>query len=125
MFLRYLLTDSQYFIWWVTISVFSVCLHELFHALAATYEGDDTPKQLGYLTLNPLVHMGQQSLIILLLTGMCWGLCPVNPRKFRHRYGDALVAFAGPFANLLLMILFALSSLVLAIMTQKGLVSVV
>jgi Zn-dependent protease len=106
MFFNYLFTDSQFFFWWITIAVFSVCVHELFHALAAYCEGDDTAKKLGYFTLNPMVHMGPQSLIILMFTGMCWGLCPVNPSKFRHKYGDALVSFAGPFANLLLMVAF-------------------
>jgi Zn-dependent protease len=123
MFFQYLFTDSQFFLWWIAIAVFSVCLHELLHALAAHYEGDDTAKQRGYFTLNPLVHMGPQSLVILLLTGMCWGLCPVNPRNFRHRYGDALVAFAGPFANLLLMVGFSLGSLGFAFAAQKGLIS--
>lgn len=118
MFFEYLFTDFQYFFWWVTIAVFSVCVHELFHALAAYYEGDDTAKQLGYFTLNPMVHMGPQSLIILMLTGMCWGLCPVTPSKFRHKYGDALVSFAGPFANLLLMVLFALLGIAVIIAGQ-------
>lgn len=123
MFFQYLFTDSQYFFWWISIAVFSVCLHELFHALAAYYEGDDTAKQLGYFTLNPLKHMGPQSLIILILTGMCWGLCPVNPRKFRHRYGDALVSFAGPFANLLLMVTFALLGIGITLAAKAGVVS--
>ncbi|HEY9744681.1 MAG TPA: site-2 protease family protein [Oculatellaceae cyanobacterium] len=114
MFVETLFTAPEYFLWWILIAVFSVCLHELFHALAAYYEGDDTAKRLGYFTLNPLVHMGTQSLVILLLTGMCWGACPVNPSRFRHRYGEALVAFAGPFANLLLMFLFALAGIAVA-----------
>lgn len=87
--------------------MFSVCLHELFHALAAYWEGDSTAKSLGYFTLNPMMHMGPASLIIPLLTGMCWGQCPVDSSRFRHQYGDALASFAGPFANLLLLILSA------------------
>jgi len=112
MFIQNLFTDFQFFFWWFTIMVLSVCVHEFFHAWAAHYEGDDTAKQAGFFTLNPMVHMGPASLIILVLTGMCWGACPVNPNRFRHRYGDALVAFAGPFANLLLMVLFALATLI-------------
>lgn len=114
MFFEYLFTDSQYFLWWVIIATASICLHELFHALAAYWEGDSTAKDLGYFTLNPLKHMGGASLVMLMLTGMCWGLCPVNPSKFRHKYGDALVSFAGPFANLLLMTLSSLLMLLLA-----------
>lgn len=63
-------------------------------------------------------HMGGASLLLLLFTGMCWGLCPVNPSKFRHRYGDALVSFAGPFANLLIMIASGLSIVLLASLFQ-------
>lgn len=114
MFFQYLFTDSQYFFWWVLIAAGSVCLHELFHALAAYWQGDSTARDAGYFTLNPLKHMGGASIVILLLTGMCWGLCPVDPSRFRHKYGDALVSFAGPFANLLLM---ALSSLALIILS--------
>lgn len=102
MFIENLFTDFQYFFFWVTIVVFSTCLHELFHALAASWQGDDTAKDLGYFTMNPLVHMGLPSLLILFLMGLCWGACPVNPSRFKHRYSDAIVAFAGPFANLLL-----------------------
>jgi Zn-dependent protease len=116
MFFQYLFTDFQYFFWWICILVFSVCLHELFHALAAYWEGDSTAKDQGYFTLNPLIHMGPASLVLLLLTGMCWGLCPVDPSKFRHKYGDALVSFAGPFANLLLLIVAAgLACLLMAV----------
>lgn len=108
MFIENAFTDFQYFFWWILVATLSVVLHEIFHALAAWYEGDTTARDGGHLTLNPLVHMGWPSLLLLMFTGMCWGLCPVNPRRFRHRYGDALVSFAGPFANLLLMVGFGL-----------------
>lgn len=108
MFLQYLFQDPTYFLYWIGISIFSVCLHELFHAMAAAWQGDTTARDQGYFTLNPLVHMGAASLVILLLTGMCWGACPVNPQRLRHAYSEAIVSFAGPFANLLLMASFAL-----------------
>jgi Zn-dependent protease len=104
-FLQYLLNDPQYFISWIVIVVFSICLHELFHALAAYWQGDDTAKRQGYFTMNPLVHLGVPSLVFLVLLGLCWGACPVNPSKFRHPYSQAIVSFAGPFANLLLLVL--------------------
>ncbi len=107
MFINTLFTDPQYFIWVVLVGLFSVSLHEFFHAWAAYLEGDDTAKQRGYFTLNPLVHMGPVSILMLAMFGLCWGACPVNPRNLRRRYSHALVAFAGPFANLLLMVAFA------------------
>jgi Zn-dependent protease len=36
--------------------IFSLCLHEFSHALAAYYGGDITVKDKGYLTFNPLKY---------------------------------------------------------------------
>jgi Zn-dependent protease len=123
MFLQKLFTDPLVFLWWLLIAVFSVCVHELFHALAAYWQGDTTARDRGYFTLNPLVHMGAPSILILLLTGMCWGSCPVNPSRFRHHYSDALVSFAGPFANLLLMALTAFLAALLFVIPPSWLLS--
>ena len=95
--------------------VFSICVHELGHAVMAYQEGDDTAKNLGYFTLNPMVHMGSASLVLLFLVGICWGACPVNPSKFKKPYSDALVSFAGPMANLLLLVSFALMGVLLSL----------
>lgn len=108
MFIQYAFEDPCNYLWIVLIMVFSVCAHELAHAACATWQGDDTAKTQGCLTLNPWVHLGWFSLVILLITGMCWGQTPVNPSRFRHRYGEALVAFAGPCANLGLMLAFGI-----------------
>jgi Zn-dependent protease len=50
--------------------------------------------------------MGRNSLIALLLLGIAWGAVPVNPFILSSRQ-RAWVAFAGPFSNLLLTIVFA------------------
>ena len=39
------------------ILVISLTVHEFAHAYTATQLGDDTPRQLGRLTLNPLAHL--------------------------------------------------------------------
>jgi Zn-dependent protease len=90
------------YICWVTTLVASITLHELAHGWAALWQGDDTPRVSGHMTPNPLVHMGPMSLVLLFLVGLAWGAMPVNPAKFRSRYGDALVALAGPAMNVLL-----------------------
>lgn len=108
MFALTLLDDPIYYVFVVFIVVLSVTLHELGHALAAYAEGDDTAKKAGHFTLNPVVHMGVQSLVLLLLIGVAWGLTPVNPNKFRHAWGDLAVSLAGPFTNLILMLIFLL-----------------
>lgn len=88
---------------WVFWVLLSICLHELAHGWAAIHQGDDTPIALGHMNLNPLVHMGQMSLIMFALVGIAWGAMPVNPSRFRDgRFGDAKVSAAGPAMNLLL-----------------------
>lgn len=84
-------------VFWV---IFSICLHELGHGWAAIRQGDDTPIHTGHMTWNPMVHMGPWSLICFALIGFTWGAMPVNPSRFRSRYGEAIVAFAGPLMNL-------------------------
>ncbi len=85
------------------IIILSICLHELSHGYAALFQGDDTPRTSGHLTLNPVVHMGIPSLLFLCFSGMAWGLMPVNPAKFKNKkYGDVIVSAAGPLMNLAL-----------------------
>jgi Zn-dependent protease len=85
---------------WVVWVIGSIILHELAHGWAAIRQGDDTPIHTGHMTWNPLVHMGPTSLIVFALIGIAWGMMPVNPSRFRSRYGDAIVAFAGPLMNI-------------------------
>jgi Zn-dependent protease len=61
------------------------------------------------MTLNPVVHMGVPSLVLLIITGLCWGQMPVNPSKFRDpKFGSIIVSAAGPLSNLLLALLSTL-----------------
>ena len=100
---------------WIIWVIVSICLHELGHGVAAIWEGDDTPRIKGHMTFNPLVHMGGPSLIVFLLIGFAWGLMPVNPSNFRHRrWGEAIVAAAGPAVNLILAVI---------LLTTAGIVS--
>ncbi|HBS28904.1 MAG TPA: hypothetical protein DEB06_05525, partial [Phycisphaerales bacterium] len=62
----------------------------------------------GHMTWNPLVHMGGLSLLMFAVVGIAWGQMPVNPGRFRSRYGDAIVSFAGPAMNLALALLSCL-----------------
>lgn len=87
---------------WVVWVIGSIVLHELAHGWAAIREGDTTPIDTGHMTWNPLVHMGPMSLLMFALVGIAWGAMPVNPSRFRSRYGDAIVSFAGPAMNLTL-----------------------
>ncbi|HLP87718.1 MAG TPA: site-2 protease family protein [Nostocaceae cyanobacterium] len=96
----------------------SICIHELAHGFAALNQGDDTPQKTGHITLNPVVHMGWQSIIFLCLAGISWGQMPVNPSNFRHpKFSNILVSVAGPLSNLVLSLLF-LSIIKLVTWTQ-------
>ncbi|MDA0803154.1 MAG: site-2 protease family protein [Planctomycetota bacterium] len=90
---------------WVVWVIGSICLHELGHGVAAIREGDETPRESGHMTLNPLVHMPPMSLLFFAVIGFAWGLMPVNPSRFRSGWrGVATVAFAGPLVNIVLAI---------------------
>jgi Zn-dependent protease len=97
-----------------------VC-HEASHAYMADRYGDPTARHLGRLTLNPAVHYDLVGTIIFPLIGALMGGAmfgwakpvPVDTRRFKNiRSGIFWVSFAGPLANVILMIvasfLFAL-----------------
>ncbi len=90
---------------WVIWVIGSITLHELAHGIAAIRCGDRTPIETGHMTWNPLVHMGQTSLIIFAVVGIAWGMMPVNPSRFRGKYDDAIVSLAGPAMNIALAII--------------------
>ncbi len=106
-FLTKLQTDPHLFVYVVVTVVLSITVHELAHGLAALRLGDMTPKVSGHWTVNPVVHMGLPSLVMLLLFGIAFGAMPVDPTRLRGRYAEAIVALAGPLSNLLLALLAA------------------
>jgi Zn-dependent protease len=88
---------------WVFWVIFSITLHELAHGWAAIWQGDQTPRRLGRMTANPLVHMGKWSLLVFAIMGIAWGVMPVDPSRFRWgRRGRVVVSGAGPAMNVAL-----------------------
>jgi Zn-dependent protease len=93
-------------------------VHEFSHALAAYRLGDSTARFMGRLSLNPVVHFDMLGGILLAITfigsqgtfGFGWAKpTPVNPRNLEGgRYGEAIVAAAGPISNLVLAIAAAI-----------------
>jgi Zn-dependent protease len=83
-------------------------VHEFAHAWTAYRLGDGTAKMFGKLTLNPIAHFdqvgGTMLVLSILLTGFPFGFAqtPVNPRNLRGKYGEAIVALAGPLTNLII-----------------------
>lgn len=90
-------------------------VHEFAHALAATQLGDSTPRLLGRLTLDPRAHFdpaGAMILAISMLVGVGIGWAkptPYNPMNLRGgRWGEAIIAIAGPISNFVLAIAAAI-----------------
>lgn len=123
MFIQQALTDPTLYFSWIVFVMFSICCHEYAHAHTALHFGDDTAARSGHLTLNPLVQMGLQSMIILALFGLAWGAVPVSGGRIRRPYQRALVAFAGPLMNLILCLIFSLLTVVAGAFGAKSAVS--
>lgn len=85
-------------------------VHEYAHALVATKLGDDTPRLKGRLTLAPLAHIDLVGALMIFLVGFGYAKpVPVNPRRFKNpKAGMALTAFAGPFSNIIMAVIFML-----------------
>lgn len=97
------------------VTLFSMILHELMHGLTAYWLGDDTAKNGGRLTLNPLKHIDPfltilLPLIMAVMGGPIFGGAkpvPFNPSRVRGgEWGAALVGIAGPLTNLVLAFIF-------------------
>lgn len=112
------LTVIQRIAVWILPVIFAVTVHEVAHGWVAKKYGDNTASILGRLTLNPIKHVDLFGTIIipglLLITGagfiFGWAKpVPVDPRYFKHpKRTMALVAIAGPAANLLMAIAWAI-----------------
>lgn len=98
--------------------IISVVIHEVSHGYAANWLGDPTARLAGRLTLNPLSHLDPLMSVILpgllIATGspILFGAAkpvPYNPYNLTNqKWGEAIVAFAGPAANLIIAVVFAL-----------------
>lgn len=96
----------------------SVVVHEVSHGYAALRLGDPTAKYEGRLTMNPLKHLDPFGSVILPLllfitnAGFIVGWAkpvPFNPYNLRNaRWGEALVAAAGPLSNIVIALIFGL-----------------
>ena len=98
--------------------VVAISLHEMMHAWVGYLLGDDTAKQRGRISLNPLVHIDIWLTIVMPFALLLFGLPPIgaakpvpfNPTRLRWgEYGMALVALAGPLTNLVLAVLGSLA----------------
>jgi Zn-dependent protease len=91
-------------------ALLALAYHEFAHAIVADRLGDPTPRSYGRISLNPIVHLDLMGVIFLFLAGFGWATTPVNPNRLRGnpRTSMAIVAVAGPLANLAMAIFYAL-----------------
>ncbi len=84
--------------------ILSLCVHEFAHGYVAYKLGDNTAKNMGRLTLNPLAHLDVVGTISMIFFSFGWAKSvPVNPYYFKNpKRGMAITALAGPVSNFLM-----------------------
>jgi Zn-dependent protease len=100
----------------VVVLLFAVSFHESAHGFVAMKCGDNTARDLGRITMNPLKHLDPIGSLffpaVLAFSGLPvfgWAKpVPVSLRGVRNpRRANLLVSAAGPLSNLILAIVFA------------------
>ncbi len=110
----------------IVVLLFSVGIHEAMHGYAAYWLGDDTAKENGRLTLNPLKHLDLYTSIILPIILVTLHLppffaakpVPFNPNRVKYEeFGAAMIGLAGPLTNLALAVVGSLVFRVIGLST--------
>ena len=85
-------------------ALIALTVHEVAHGYTAYKLGDNTAKNMGRLTLNPIKHLDLIGTICMIFFRIGWAKpVPVNARNLKNPKRDfALVAMAGPATNLIL-----------------------
>ncbi len=102
----------------IAVLILSIVIHEMAHGYAANALGDPTARLAGRLSGNPLVHLDPLGSVIIpaLLffgnVGILFGWAkpvPYNPYNLTNKkWGEAMVAAAGPAINIVLALIFAI-----------------
>ena len=105
-------------IFYIAILIMSIVIHEVSHGFMAERFGDNTARNAGRLTLNPIKHLDLfgsillPTILILSKTGFIFGWAkpvPYNPNNLSDRkWGTVWVAAAGILANFFIAIVFGL-----------------
>ena len=109
--------------------IFAITLHEAAHGYVARYFGDSTAYMLGRVSVNPLRHIDPIGTILvplvsLTLGGILFGWAkpvPVNFNQLRDPKKDMFwVAVAGPAANFVMIVFWALLTKLATLMPDGG-----
>jgi Zn-dependent protease len=114
----------------IVVLLLSISIHEAGHAWMSYKFGDDTAKQLGRVTLNPIAHTDILGTLILPIIGFIsasmgsvallgWGKpCPIEPRNWtNYKLANVMVSLAGVLGNLILVVI---SFVIIKIMLNSG-----
>ncbi len=102
---------------WAIPSIYAITMHEATHGWVASKLGDKSAFMMGRVSLSPFRHIDPVGTIIvplalLFLGGVLFGWAkpvPINEHALKNPKRDiVLVALAGPMANFLMAILWAL-----------------
>ncbi|MBN1469669.1 MAG: site-2 protease family protein [Fusobacteriaceae bacterium] len=108
--------ENKLVVFYVLIFMMSIVFHEVAHGFVAYLNGDNTAKNMGRLTLNPLKHVDivgillPLTLVFLGIPAIGWAKpVPVNYRNLKNgKISIFFVAIAGIATNLILAIIAAL-----------------
>jgi Zn-dependent protease len=100
---------------WILAFAITITVHEAAHAWTADKLGDPTPRLMGRLSLNPIVHYDPIGTTLLLVLALMRALgapvipfgwakpVPFDPYNLKNPRKDAaLISLAGPLSNLIL-----------------------
>jgi Zn-dependent protease len=110
--------DATNAIFYIVILIMSIVIHEVSHGFMAEYFGDDTARDAGRLTLNPIPHIDiigsilLPALLVMSHSPFMFGWAkpvPYNPNNLSNRkWGTIAVASAGVFSNFIIAIIFGI-----------------
>lgn len=82
----------------------AISVHEFGHGFVAYLLGDDTAKNEGRLTIDPIKHIDLFGFLVMMIAHFGWAKpVPINENNFKNkRLGIILVSLAGPIFNLIL-----------------------
>lgn len=101
----------------IPVLLASISVHEMMHALAGLWLGDDTAKHHGRISLNPLRHIDPfftiaLPIVLALLKLPIFGAAKpvmINMNRVKYEeFGGAIIAAVGPLSNLLIAVVAAL-----------------
>ncbi len=96
--------NLTYYLLSAVAALIALTVHEYCHGYAAYKLGDDTARNFGRLTLNPIKHLDPYGTICMIFFHIGWAKpVPINARNFKNpKKGFAITAMAGPLSNLVL-----------------------